>query len=176
MQKKDLKLILLMTLLLCVLAPISIPTSFNAVSMTVATFAVFLAAYVLQPKYAACAIALYLLLGLVGLPVFSGFEGGIKCFEAPRGGYLVSYLFLAVISSWFIHRSENLLFQIFGMLFSVFAMYFIATVWNAVIVGENIFAASLAYALIFLPLDMLKVLLAFLLGPRLQYYLDKHIN
>ena len=47
---------------------------------------------------------IYLLLGAVGLPVFSGYMAGISRFAAPGGGYLIGYLFLAGISSWFVQK------------------------------------------------------------------------
>ncbi|MGN1231305.1 MAG: biotin transporter BioY, partial [Anaerotignum sp.] len=96
---KKIVYIALMAAILCILAPISIPIPVSTISLTLATLAIYIIAYVLEPKEALAAVGLYLLLGAIGLPVFSGYMSGISRFVAPGGGYLVGYLFLAGISS-----------------------------------------------------------------------------
>ena len=65
------------------------------ISLTLQTLAVALCGYCLGWKYALGAVAAYLLLGGFGLPVFSGFSGGIGWMLGPGGGYLFGFLFLA---------------------------------------------------------------------------------
>ena len=75
---------------LAVVAPFSIP--FGAIPLTLATLGVYLAAVIGGAGFGTFAVALYLLLGAVGLPVFSGFVGGVQAFLAPTGGFLLGYL------------------------------------------------------------------------------------
>ena len=76
----------LMTAVICILAPISIPIPVSPVALTLCTFAIYLTAYILPPRQALASVGLYLLLGAVGLPVFSGYGGGISRFASPVAG------------------------------------------------------------------------------------------
>lgn len=78
MKTKDLTRTALMTAVLCILAPISIPVPVSSVALTLATFALYLMAHILNPKQTLAAVGIYLLLGAVGLPVFSGYMAGIS--------------------------------------------------------------------------------------------------
>ena len=76
--------------LICLCAWLSIP--FGEVAFTMQTFAVFLALGLLGGKWGSAAIGVYLLLGAVGLPVFSGFRGGLGVLLGPTGGFLLGFL------------------------------------------------------------------------------------
>ena len=127
----------------------------------------------LEPKQALAAVGLYLLLGAIGLPVFSGYMAGISRFAAPGGGYLVVYLFLAGISSAFIHRFSHPLPQIGGMFLATCITYGIGTFWLAKVTNAPFLATLPAGALVFLPLDTVKMLFACWLGRKLQQYLQR---
>ena len=81
--------IALMAVLLALCAWITVPFT---VPFTMQTFAVFAALLLLGGRDGTLAIGLYLLLGLVGLPVFSGFRGGFGHLAGPTGGYIVGFL------------------------------------------------------------------------------------
>ncbi len=83
-----------MAALIAVCAWITIPA---AVPFTMQTFAVFLAVGVLGGRLATLSVGVYLLLGAVGLPVFSGFSGGLGRFAGATGGYLLGFLLIALV-------------------------------------------------------------------------------
>ena len=87
----------LMAAVLCILGPISLPLPFSPVPISLGTLAVYLAAVILGGRLGTVSCALYLLLGLAGLPVFSGYAGGAAKLFGPTGGYLTGYLFLAMV-------------------------------------------------------------------------------
>ncbi len=171
MKTNDLTRIALMAAVLCVLAPISIPVPVSPVALTLATFALYLMAYILNPRQALAAVALYLLLGAIGLPVFSGYMAGISRFTAPGGGYLLGYLLLVGISGWFVHRYSALSLQLFGMLLSTFVMYLLGTFWMAYVTGISFLAAIPAGMLVFLPLDIIKIVFSAYIGRKVQKYI-----
>ena len=171
MKTKNLTRIALMTAVLCILAPISLPI--GSVALTMATFAIYLMAYLLKPRQALVAVGLYLLLGAVGLPVFSGYMAGISRFAAPGGGYLIGYLFLAGISSAFVHRFSSIFLQIGGMLLATCLTYGIGTFWLSYSTGISFFTALPAGALVFLPLDLIKIFLSFYIGRKIQKHIKK---
>lgn len=164
MKTKSLTHIALMAAILCLFAPISIPIPISSVSLSLATFAIYLTAYLLPPKQAVASVGLYLLLGAVGLPVFSGYLGGISRFAAPGGGYLLGYLFLVGISAAFRQRTSRPALRLLGMLLGTAVMYAMGTFWLAYTTGVSFLAALPAGALVFLPLDFLKLLCACSLG------------
>jgi len=84
----------LLTAVLCVAAPLTLPL--GAVPVSLATLGVYLAAGLLGPWRGAAAVGVYLLLGGVGVPVFAGFTGGFQQLFGVTGGFLWGYLLCAV--------------------------------------------------------------------------------
>ena len=169
MRSKDLTSIALLTALLSILAPVSIPIGGTALSL--ATFAVYLSACLLTPKKALAAVGLYLLLGAAGIPVFAGYTAGISRFAAPSGGYLFGYLLLAGISSFFVHRFSSQAMHLAGMCFATAILYLIGTAWLAFVTHTPFSAALPMGALVFFPLDSIKLLFAYQLSKKLKQYL-----
>lgn len=94
MKAKSLVYAAVMAALITVCAWITIPT---VVPFTLQTFAIFLAVGVLGGKLGSLAVGVYLLMGAVGLPVFSGFSGGLGSFAGVTGGYLMGFLLIALV-------------------------------------------------------------------------------
>lgn len=93
---QDICIIAIMTAVTAVLAQISIPLPMM-VPMTMQTFAVTLAGILLGAKRGAVSMIIYLLLGAVGAPVFTGLKGGLQSLAGPTGGFLLSFPVMAYI-------------------------------------------------------------------------------
>ncbi len=169
MKTKNLTRIALMTAVLCILAPVNLPLS--SVAMTLATFALYLMVYILSPKQALVSVGLYLLLGAVGLPVFAGYMAGISRFASPGGGYLIGYLLLTCIGGYFVQKYDSLSLQVFGLFIGTLVMYCIGTFWLAFSAGISFLSAIPAGMLIFLPMDILKLTLAVIIGRKIQHHI-----
>lgn len=165
--------IALMAAVLCILAPISIPVPVSSVALTLATFVLYLIAYILKPRQVLTVVGIYLLLGAIGLPVFSGYMAGISRFAAPGGGYLIGYLFLAGISSWFVQKYSAVSIQVIGMFLGTLVMYTLGTLWMANTTGISFLSALPAGMLVFLPLDILKIILASYIGRKIRLYIKQ---
>lgn len=173
MKTKELTKIALMTAIICVLAPISIPIPVSPVALTLCTFALYLSVYILTPKQAIAATGLYLLLGSIGVPVFSGYTAGFAKFAGPGGGYLIGYVFLVGISAYFVRKYTNFpIIQMLGTLLATFITYSIGTFWMAKITNAGFFTTLPVGAFIFLPLDAIKIVLACVVGRKIQRYLN----
>ena len=85
--------------ILCLLSPIAIPV--GAVPVTLSTFAVMLTALMLDWKCVMVAVGIYVLMGMIGLPVFSAGQGGAAVVFGPTGGYIWSYIPMAALISKF---------------------------------------------------------------------------
>lgn len=100
MKTRDMAYIALFAVLMAVCSWISIPA---VVPFTLQTFGVFVAVSVLGGKRGTLAVVLYLLMGVVGLPVFSGFSGGLGRLLGSTGGYIVGFVFSALVM-WLMER------------------------------------------------------------------------
>ncbi len=96
-RARSLAFIALAVALIAVSAWVTIPI--GPIPLTLQMFAITLAILVLAPKQAIATIACYLLLGAVGVPVFSGMRGGIGVLAGPTGGFLIGYLFGVALAS-----------------------------------------------------------------------------
>lgn len=95
---------------LCAWLSLPIPPA----AVTMQTFGVFLTLGILGGKYGSAAVFLYLLLGCVGLPVFSGFRGGVSALLSPSGGFLWGFLVAALVF-WLVERFGKTPAMIAGM-------------------------------------------------------------
>ena len=91
-----------MTAVTCVLAPFSVPIGPVPISLT--NFAIYMSLYVLGMKEGTLSYLIYLLMGLVGIPVFSGFTSGPEKLFGPTGGYLIGFIPMAVLAGVVIDR------------------------------------------------------------------------
>ena len=133
MNTQKMTRIALMTAVICVLAPLSIPLS-SLVPISLATFAVMLAGVILGAGDGTACTALYLVLGAIGVPVFAGYSSGIGALVSVTGGYLIGYLPLAFCSGWLVKKqSYQLKGMISGMVIGTIVLYIIGTIWFIVV-------------------------------------------
>lgn len=128
-QTRDLTLIALFAALIAICAWLTVPMP--DVPFTMQTFGVFLALLLLGGRRGTLAILLYILLGAVGLPVFSGFRGGIGSLLGTTGGYIVGFLFSGLVY-WAITalvRTEKTVIHFFALTAALFLCYAFGTVW-----------------------------------------------
>ena len=95
-------MIALMTAVTCILGPLSVPIGPVPISLT--NLAIYFTVILLGWKKGTVSYVIYLLIGLVGVPVFSSFSAGPAKLFGPTGGYLIGFIFLAMISGWFIEK------------------------------------------------------------------------
>lgn len=172
MQTKEIVVMALMTAVLSVLSPLSIPI--GPVPVTLATFAVCLTVTVLGGKRGTISYLVYLLLGLVGLPIFSKFEGGIGKLLGPTGGYLIGMIFLCGIGGFAVSRfAKNMVVEYLFFLLGIALCYLFGTVWLAKVLSFDFQKALSVGVLPFILPDCIKVFLALLLGRRIRAILDR---
>ena len=170
MQKtKKITFIALAAAIMCVLGPISVPIPVSPVPVSLGLFAIYAAVYVLGMRYGTYAVAVYILLGFVGLPVFSGFSGGAGKLLGPTGGYIIGYVFAALISGAFIDKFENKkILNAAGMFLGTAACYLFGTFW-LMYQADLPFGAALTEAVLpFIPADVVKIIAVMLICPRLR--------
>ena len=171
---KRLVLIGMMTAVTCILGPLSIPLPFSPVPISFTNLAIYFSLYVLGMKAGTVSYLIYLLLGFVGLPVFSGFSGGVGKLAGPTGGYLIGFIFMAIVSGWIIDRFPGkYLLHALGLVLGTLICYAFGTIWLARQLNMT-FIAGLGVGVIpYLPGDGLKILAALLVGPKLRKQIQR---
>ena len=152
--------VLLGSLLVAVCAHVSIPLLFTPVPVTLQTFAVLLLGLTLSPATAFAALALYLVEGAAGLPVFSPHgPGGLLQLFGPTGGYLLSYSFAAALTSQIARRIGRAGFASYAISAALGSVVILAlgACWFAVVTHQPLETALTMTVWPFLPGDALKV-------------------
>ncbi len=164
---KDMVFIALSTTIMIVCAFITIPFY---VPFTMQTFALFTILGLLGTKRAFISVCLYLLLGAIGLPVFSGFKGGIGTLLGVTGGYLLGFLLTVIVSGAFLHIfSKKNKFTFIGycvsMLLGLSVCYAFGTAWYLLLYTNSTGSISITSVLSicvfpFVLTDIVKIILS----------------
>lgn len=168
----DMVFIALLAAVICVLAPFSIPIGPVPISITM--LLLFLSVYLLGWKNAVFTYLVYLLIGITGLPVFSGWEGGIGKLAGPTGGYLIGFIPMIILGGIAIEKSVCLergmgyLLSAAGMIGGTIVAYAVGTLWFCYATGTGVMAALTFCVFPFLMGDMIKIGIAVLAGPFLR--------
>ncbi len=169
---QQLSVIGVMTAVICILAPLSIPIGVVPISFT--NLAVYIALYVLGVKKGTISYLVYLCIGFIGVPVFSGFTSGPGKLFGPTGGYLVGFIFMAVIAGIFIDRFTDKMYLCFlGLVIGTLVSYLLGTLWLAYVGEMNLKAALAAGVIPFIPGDLAKIVISMLIGPQIRKQLIK---
>lgn len=173
-RTKELTVTGLMTAVLCILGPVSLPIPFSPVPISLTNFVIYTAVYILGMKRAATSCLIYLCLGTVGLPVFSGFSGGLGKLAGPTGGYLIGFLFLALIQGFIMEQFPGKIrTSVIGMILGTIVCYTFGTVWLSWQMHLS-FGAALAVGVIpYLPGDAVKMILSAIAGPRISVRISR---
>ena len=164
---KNLFLAILGTILLTLSSKIKIP--FWPVPMTMQTFVVLLIGVLYGWKLGVLTVSLYLIQGLVGLPVFAGTPEkglGLVYFTGPTMGYLIGFL-VAVYLSGFFNYNNNFFKNFIKLVFSVSFIYLLGLIWLGFLIGwdKPIFKLG---AQPFLLAELFKVLILAILIPKIS--------
>ena len=167
---RDMVYCAMFAVLIAVCSWISIPAT---VPFTLQTFGIFVTVGILGGKRGSVSVLIYLLLGAVGIPVFAGFKGGIGALLGTTGGYIIGFLFSALIT-WGMEvlLGKKLWVLAVSMVLGLLACYAFGTIWFMVVYARTSGAIGLMTALgwcvfpFILP-DVIKIALALVLSKRL---------
>ena len=162
----------LMAALMCVLCPVSVPIGPIPISLSI--LVILLTVYVLGTWRALVSYTVYLLLGAVGMPVFSGFQGGLAKLAGPTGGYLAGFWLMILVAGIIMEKGKrNLLVTILGMLVGVAVDYTVGTAWFVFQTESTVVHALDVCVYPFIPFDVAKIVIAVLLGSVVYQGLQK---
>lgn len=151
----------LMVAMNCVSAYIIIPLPFSLSPLALQTMIVNLTGYVLNAKQAFMTMLVYLLVGLAGVPVFTGGSAGPGKLFGPTGGYIIGFLVTAVFLAYFKGEKYNFKrYALLGCVIGIPLIYVFGVVQLKLITGMGWDKAIMTGALPFIPLDIVKCLSA----------------
>ena len=160
-----------MTAVTCVLAPMSIPI--GPVPFSLTNFVIYISLYVLGWKWGTVSYAAYLLLGMVGMPVFSGFSAGLGRLVGPTGGYLVGFIPMAVIAGLVIAHTKKLPLHYLAMAAGTAVCYAFGTAWYCVQAEVDLQKALAVCVIPFIPFDLMKMALALAVAAPVRRRLER---
>ena len=161
-----------MAAVIAAIAPFAIPV--GPISITLCTLALYFSPYLLGWKRAGAATLVYILLGMVGMPVFSKFQAGLGVLMGPTGGYILGYIPMVVLAGLIIKAvPRSRVLQFLGMVAATAVLYAFGTAWYMTLSGNDL-ATSMKWCVVpFIPFDLLKIVIAMVLGPILRDRLVK---
>lgn len=162
---QNLTLTALMAAILCIMGPIVIPI--GMVPMSFANMAIYLTIIILDKKKVIVSTVIYLLIGLVGIPVFAGFSGGAGKLFGPTGGYLIGYLALSFIGGSLLEKGiyrRKVWNQILALSAGTICLYLVGTMWLMYQSKMNLITALSVGVFPFFIFDVIKILLAISVG------------
>lgn len=170
MKTKDMVCIAVFAVIIAICSWISIPAT---VPFTLQTFGVFLTVGVLGGRRGSLSVLIYLLLGAIGVPVFAGFSGGVGSILGSTGGYIIGFLFSAVVM-WFMEHflGKKIWVLALSMLLGLLVCYLFGTAWFMIVYANQSGAVGLWTALgwcvfPFIIPDLLKIAVALVVCKRL---------
>ena len=154
----------LMTAIMCILGPMSIPI--GAVPISLTNLVIYFAVYLLGGKKGTISYFIYLLLGIFGLPVFSGYSSGAAKLAGPTGGYLIGFIFMALITGVVIEKAKyRIAVSVAGMVIATLVAYFFGTAWFVIQAGCTVSYALGVCVFPFLIGDFMKIIVAAVIRP-----------
>ena len=161
-----LTIVALMVAGMAMIAQISIPLP-SGIPLTLQTLAVAFAGFLLGTKHGTVSVGVYIALGAVGAPVFSGFTGGFQKFLSPTGGFIWGFLLLALscgmaeIKKW--SKKERLAAIIAGVI-GLLLCHLCGIIQFSAIAGTDPVSAFIICSLPYLPKDIICIIAAYFLA------------
>ena len=165
MKTKRLITCALFTAIICVTAPFCV--MIGPVPITFTIFALALCAFTSGSGQAAVSTLVYILAGAVGMPVFSGFKGGLSAIMSPTGGFVFSYVFVVLILG-VCKRAKSKRYVALLCALALAVCYAFGVLWYMLIAKSDAVTALMLCVVPFIPFDILKLYLG--------YAVSKEIN
>ncbi len=169
----DMVLMGMFVALTCALSFFPIPLPFTPIPITLQTAVIFTSALLLTPYQSSLVVIVYLLIGFLGLPVFSGGKGSLGVLFSPSGGYLIGFLVSAFVISCLKGKNPNIIRYLFITLFiGTPIIYLLGNVTVSYYAGLSYLAAFTYSTFPFIIGDIVKCILSCFLA----LVLSKHLN
>lgn len=162
----------LMAAVICILAPNSI--QIGVIPITLTNLVIYFSVYVLGMWAGTGSYIIYMLLGIVGLPVFSGYAGGLGKVVGPTGGYIVGFIFMALIGGFVMEKTNRKLIPtMLAWVVGTAVDYALGTVWFVYTAHCSVNYALSVCVYPFIVFDLIKIVLGTVVGREVHKALCK---
>lgn len=138
------------------------------VPITLQTLGIYIIACSLTPKLAVITTIVYVIMGSIGLPVFTGFRGGLSSLLGPTGGYIFSFPITSLIISIIINNKNSIIRKIIAMIIGTAVCYLIGTIWFIYVTNNTIITALTVCVIPFIFGDIIKIAIASTLSAKIK--------
>lgn len=152
----------LFTCLIIIGAYISIPLPFTPIPFTLQLLFVLLSGIFLGPFYGSLSSIIYILLGILGFPVFSGGNSGIGYLFGKTGGFLFGFVVASFITGQIYKLNKKLLFV--AIILGILVIHLLGVLYLSKVLSLNIFKAFIVGSLPFIPVDLVKGVLTYIIS------------
>ena len=173
-MNKNLKLLIYIALLASILS-VTAPLSFNigTVPITLATFSVYLIGGLTKKWHGILAVLVYIVLGIIGIPVFSNFRGGLGVIVGATGGYIIGYLPCVLIISLITSINKKKIYWYpLGIFLGTIVCYLFGSIWFMIVMNYNFIDTLKVCVVPFILFDLVKLVLASIVSWVLNYKMD----
>jgi len=175
-KTSELTLIALFTALTAALSQISITLPVSPVPFTLQLIAVFLSGAVGGKKVGTLSQIVYILLGVVGIPVFAGFRAGPSALLGPAGGYIAAFPLAALVSGAMgkTQKAPSFFLRLCSMFAGLACIYFFGSIWLSLSQDISILSALITGVAVFIPLDAVKIMFASYVSLKITSHVRVH--
>lgn len=160
----------LMCSFIAIMSQIMIPTPWG-IPFTMQVFAVALSGFMFNPVQSVLSVGVYILLGVIGVPVFSGFRGGVSELLSPTGGYLSGFLFLTFFCGLAI-KTKSVFCKSICYIIGFCLCHTVGCVHFAIVTGNTVLSAFIVASLPYIFKDILCIVFAYAVSIRLKRALN----
>ncbi len=167
---KTIAFIGVMVAVLAVVSPIQIPMP-SGVPLTLQTFVISLAGTFLLRKWGTISVAIYILIGTIGMPVFAGFGSGIGKLFGYTGGFIWGFLFLAFFSGFQVHAKKvwtRYLLKTLLALIGLILCHILGIIQFSIVSGNPLLASAMLVSIPYLIKDVISIVAAVMIGDLLR--------
>lgn len=177
MQNNTRKLVInaMFVCLLIIGAQISIPLP-GMVPISLQTLAIYVLALMFDAKTSFVVTVIYLVMGVIGLPVFAGFTGGASHLVGPAGGFLFGFPIMAVLISIIASKSNSVTAWIVALVLGTVILYTIGTVYFMYVAKAPLTSALMSCVIPFIPGDFMKMAGAVLVTKKIKKFVVQKEN
>ena len=156
----------IMAAIMCVVCPLSIPI--GPIPLSLINLVVYFSVYILGTKGALWSYLIYVLLGAFGLPVFSGFSGGLAKLTGPTGGFIIGFFITIAISGVLFNLvPKRIPVHILILIVTSAIAYAFGVIWFMILMKSELIPALSTCVFPFIPGDLLKIVIAAFVAPKI---------
>ena len=157
----------IMAAIMCVVGPLSIPI--GPIPLSLINLAIYFSVYILGTRGAFWSYLVYVILGSFGLPVFSGFSGGLAKLMGPTGGFIIGF-FITIITCGILFKlcGSNRIICIIVMIVTTAISYAFGVIWFIILMDCELMYALTVCVIPFIPGDLAKIIIAAFIAPQIS--------